>query len=437
LIGFFRVITQRKQAEEALRKSKTFNENILNSMNEALAIIDVQDFRVVQANMAFFDLVGMEEEKVIGKKCYEITHDQTTPCDSQDHICPISETLKTGNPSTAEHVHYTKDGAKINVEVSSSPIRNEKGEIVQVVHLERNITEKRNLESQLSQAQKLEAIGQLAAGIAHEINTPTQYIGDNTKFFQDSFKDVSLLLDQYGSLLRALKESHPPDALIREVEATAGKIDLPYLSREIPRAIEQTLEGVNRVANIVRAMKEFSHPGTKEKTPIQINRAIENALTVSHNEWKYVAEVVTDLDPSLPPVPCLPQEFNQAILNIIINAAHAIADALGQPPSDKGTITISTRRAGDWAEIRIRDTGTGIPAEIQSKVFEPFFTTKKVGKGTGQGLAIAYAFIVKKQGGTIHFETEVGKGTTFIIRLPLSAQTESLSPAGSPEGKAA
>ncbi len=288
----------------------------------------------------------------------------------------------------------------------------------------REITQRKLLESQLVQAQKLEAIGQLAAGIAHEINTPIQYVGDNTRFFKDAFRDLNLLLQKYEELHQAVHSGIGTDGLMEEIQTLSQKVDPDYLLQEIPKAIAQTLEGVDRVANIVRAMKEFSHPGTKEKAAVNLNRAIENTITVARNEWKYVAEVETDLDPSLPPVPCFPGEVNQVILNMIINAAHAIADALGSPSTGKGKITIRTRHDDRFAEVRIRDTGTGIPPEIQTRIFDPFFTTKQVGKGSGQGLAIAHSVIFKKHGGTIHFQTEVGQGTTFIIRLPLNPGPE-------------
>jgi signal transduction histidine kinase len=166
-------------------------------------------------------------------------------------------------------------------------------------------------------------------------------------------------------------------------------------------------------------MKEFSHPGTKEKIPLNLNHAIDSTITVARNEWKYVAEVETDFDPLLPLVPCLPGEFNQVILNMIVNAAHAIDDANRKRGQEKGRINIQTLNCPKWAEIRIGDTGLGIPVEIRNRIFDPFFTTKEIGKGTGQGLAIAHSVVVDKHGGSIHFETEEGKGTTFVIRLPL------------------
>ena len=280
-------------------------------------------------------------------------------------------------------------------------------------------SERNAIEVQLRHAQKLEAIGQLAAGIAHEINTPTQYIGDNSRFVRDAFTDLTGLLEHYDKLLGACREQTVSPALIAEVDAARQTADLGYLMVEIPKAIQQSLEGVGRVATIVRAMKEFSHPGTGQKSAIDLNHAIECTITVARNEWKYLAEMVTRFDPQLPPVPCLAGEFNQVMLNLIINATHAIGDVVGDGGKGKGTITISTRHDGKWAEIRIQDTGAGIPEKIRGRIFEPFFTTKGVGKGTGQGLAISRSVVVDKHGGTITFETEVGTGTTFIIRLPI------------------
>ena len=289
--------------------------------------------------------------------------------------------------------------------------------------LQADIKKRDLMEVQLRQAQKLESIGQLAAGIAHEINTPIQYVGDNTRFIQDAFADVSKLLRQYENLLQSVEQNTATPQLISELKSAIATADVAYLEKEIPKAATQTLDGVERVTRIVRAMKEFSHPGTSEKATTNLNKAIESTLMVSRNEWKYVAEMVTDFDPNLPSVPCLPGEFNQVILNLVINAAHAISDAVGNGTATKGTITVSTRRCEDLAEIRIRDTGTGIPEKIRGRIFDPFFTTKGVGKGTGQGLAIAHSVIAERHGGSLTFETEVGKGTTFVIRLPIHPQT--------------
>jgi len=277
------------------------------------------------------------------------------------------------------------------------------------------------MEVQLRQAQKLESIGQLAAGIAHEINTPIQYVGDNLRFLKEAFMEIDRMSALYQKVVDAASVNAVTPELLYEVRETAHHTDMEYLADEVPKAVQQGLEGVGRVASIVSAMKEFSHPGAKEKAHVDLNHAIETTVTIARNEWKYVADTELDLDPQLPPVPCLPGEFNQVILNLIINAAHAIADVVGDGSRGKGTITITTRRQNNEAEIRIQDTGKGIPEKARDRVFDPFFTTKAVGKGTGQGLAIAHSVVVDKHGGSIAFETAEGKGTEFVIRLPLAA----------------
>jgi signal transduction histidine kinase len=289
--------------------------------------------------------------------------------------------------------------------------------------------ERHQMEIQLRHAQKLESIGQLAAGIAHEINTPTQFIGDNLRFMQDAFNDLLGLLGQFNVLLEAARSQSFSPGPTGEIEKTIQTIDLPDLQKEIPQAIGQALSGVQRVAKIVQAMKDFSHPGNEAKMPVDLNRAIESTLTVCRNEWKYVADLQTDFDPSLSPVSCLPGEFNQAILNIVVNASHAIKDKVGE--KGKGMIGVSTRRQGDKVEIRISDTGTGIPEAVRGRIFDPFFTTKEVGKGSGQGLAISRSVVVDKHQGEIFFETEIGQGTTFIIRLPLTENKNGVAVHGS------
>lgn len=295
------------------------------------------------------------------------------------------------------------------------------------------------LEARLSQASKLESIGQLAAGIAHEINTPIQYVGDNTRFVHDAYESLCGIISQVEQFLEepAVDECGiSEDACSRSRESLRRAIqesDFAYLSEEVPLAIEQSLQGIQRVAQIVRAMKEFAHPGEAHFVVTDLSSAIENTLTVARNEWKYVAEAETRFDPALPLVPCMPGDLNQVLLNLVVNAAHAISDALGDSPTRKGKITITTRLARPNAEIWVQDTGVGIPKENLSKVFAPFFTTKPPGRGTGQGLAIAHNVIVEKHGGSIHVESKVGAGTKFILRLPLESRIKSGMPLTSPE----
>lgn len=290
--------------------------------------------------------------------------------------------------------------------------------------LQKEMVARERMQRELAQAQKLESIGHLAAGLAHEINTPAQYVGDNTRFLQEAFTGFDGLLRVSVNLLQAAKNNALTDELVAEVEAAVHGADLDYLMDEVPAAIRQSLEGIEQIASIVRAMKAFSHPGTGRKCGVDLNQAIENTLTVCRNEWKYVAELLTDFDSDLPPVYCLPNEINQVVLNLLINASHAIADVVGDGSVRKGRITVRTRRDGDWAEIRVEDTGAGIPEPIQARVFDHFFTTKEVGKGSGQGLAIAHNIVTKKHRGTITFETEVGQGTTFVFRLPIGDPAE-------------
>jgi PAS domain S-box-containing protein len=302
------------------------------------------------------------------------------------------------------------------LKLTVSPICDDRG--MTYVFMGEDISDRLLLEHELVQAQKLESIGHLAAGIAHEINTPVQFVGDNVRFLLDSFSDLAAVLDRHRALAISAKAGTCPPDLIEACETESRRADLDYLMEEIPKAIAQSTEGIERIATIVRAMKEFSHPGSDEKTCVDLNKAIESTVTVSRNEWKYVADLTTDLAPDLPLVPCLIGQFNQVILNMIVNASHAIADVV-KGTGGKGTITIGTSHVGDFVEVRISDTGMGIPESIRHKIFDPFFTTKEAGRGTGQGLAIARSVVVDKHGGTIAVDSEVGKGTTFLIRLPL------------------
>lgn len=280
-----------------------------------------------------------------------------------------------------------------------------------------DITERRLLEDQVGRSNKLEAIGQLAAGVAHEINTPTQLVGSNLRFLGQQLDTILGWLDKLHQQKDAAKTESKIPSLIIGSEKDVTLAQLEYFKQEAPKAIEQSLEGIDRISHIVTAMRFFTHPGSENKEIADLNQIIQNAISLSRNEWKIIAEIKTDLDPNLPGVECLPIELSQVVLNIIINAIHAIQDS----GEEKGQIVIVSRQAGELIEVSITDNGTGIPKEIQSKIFDPFFTTKDIGRGTGQGLAIAYTVIVKKHGGTLEFESETGKGTTFIISLPTRA----------------
>ncbi len=410
---------ERKQAETALWNAHIQNEQLLASISAILIGVDGGGV-ITHWNRVAEETFGVKMVDALGKPLKE--------CGVEFNREPVMRALVecqgSGRAVRVGEVKYRRaDGKEGVLILTVSPFAGGMEQGMGCLLVGEDITDRMILEEQLRQAQKLESIGRLAAGIAHEINTPTQYVGDNTRFLQESFVELRRVLKAHQLLLKAAREGSLTPELIAEVERTGEEANLEYLLAEIPEAIRQSLEGIERVAGIVRAMKEFSHPGVEGKTAVDINRALESTITVARNEWKYVAEVETDFAEDLPLVPCLPGEINQVMLNILVNAAQAIGEVMGRDSNrEKGKIRVSTRRLGQEVEIRISDTGPGIPEEIRGKVFDPFFTTKEVGKGMGQGLAIAHHVVVEKHKGTITFETEVGKGTTFIIRLPVDSE---------------
>ena len=276
-----------------------------------------------------------------------------------------------------------------------------------------------NAEDSYRQTQRLASVGQLAAGVAHEINTPTQFVGDNVRFLESAFSDLVKLISAYEDLARDCQAYEALQDRLSLIGRIRSEVDAEYLLEEIPKAISESLDGIRRVTEIVKALKEFAHPDASQRSLVDVNRVVQTAVTVSRNEWKYAADVVINLDPRLPPIAAYQNDLSQTVMNLIVNAADAIEDANRGGSPKKGTIVITTRLDGDYVEIRISDTGTGIPEDIRQRIFEPFFTTKKPGVGTGLGLAIAYDAVVRKHGGSIDIETEVGRGTTFIVRLPI------------------
>ncbi len=408
-------ITKRKAMEDNLRKAHDEKELLLSAISSILIGVSKQAM-VTEWNQAATRILGLSKEQALGVHLKDLG----VKWDMRSVEEGFRRCLESKEVYRLEETTFTnQEGKEGFLSLSFSPMGRPGEDPDGVLILGEDMTQRRIMERQLVQAQKLESIGQLAAGIAHEINTPIQYIGDNTRFLQEAWKEILSFLENCMDLMRHTK--HKPEGvydLIKALETSAEQADLEYLREEIPKAVEQNLYGVERVTRIMRAMKEFSHPGKREKSSVDINKALESTITVSRNEWKYVAELVTELDPSLPLVQCDLGEINQVFLNLIINAAHAIGDVVKQSSQEKGLIRISTHNKGSWVEVRIQDTGTGIPEAIRSKIFDPFFTTKDVGRGTGQGLAICHSVIVNKLGGTLDFESEVGVGTTFIIRIP-------------------
>ncbi|MBC8317876.1 MAG: response regulator, partial [Desulfobulbaceae bacterium] len=416
-------ILERKIAEMMIVRAKKEWERTVDAMPDLVALVD-RNFRMVRVNKAMAKVLGKEPRDLVDEKCLLCFRGDNSPPD----YCPHALLLDDGQPHTVEIFDERLGG---HYEVTVVPyFEDEGGKVVAgSVHVARDINSRKKyehdrdkLQTRLLHAQKLESVGQLAAGIAHEINTPTQYVGSNVQFLQEAFEDIRGLVDKFKDLLDAVRKENISPELIEEVEELLEEVDWEYLVEEIPQTISQSQDGIKRVTSIVRAMKEFSHPGSKDKKPVDLNHIITTTITVATNEWKYVARIETDLSPDLPSVPLLTDEMGQVILNLLVNGAQAIAAKLGEnPEGEKGVLSIQSRQDGSWVEVRITDSGTGIPEEARARVFDPFFTTKKVGKGTGQGLAIAHDVVTQKHGGDLSFETEMGKGTTLIIRLPLAA----------------
>ena len=282
-------------------------------------------------------------------------------------------------------------------------------------------SEKRMLQKQVEDSQKLEAIGQLAAGVAHEINTPIQYINDNTQFIQDAFEEIMTFLKEISDkIINAEVDSSEIKSIISEITEC---LDLEFLEKQIPKALSQSIDGINRVAEIVKAMKDFSHPGSEELIFNDINNAINSTATVCRNRWKYIADLELNLEEELPLVYCNLNQINQVVLNLIVNSADAISDQCHNGKYDKGLIKITTSVKDDLLKLTVSDNGGGIPSDVKENMFNPFYTTKPIGKGTGQGLAIIHDIIVSKHGGTIECNTEEESITKFIITIPVNVNS--------------
>ena len=398
---------------EKLRATAEFLDQVYKAMSGALIVFG-QNGLIEAINDAAIALLEYTQGELIGRPAstiFEPAEDEKRVFEDVVALAARGATLRT------EKTYKSKSGTLIPVLLSASLLgggRSTQDEPGKVVCVAMDITERKRLESELRHAQKLESVGQLAAGIAHEINTPIQFVGDNVRFLRDAFSDLTRLMDAY-----ALADGSPePEAMLARARELAAEVDVAFLAAEVPEAIGQTLEGVQRVATIVRAMKAFGHPSGEDKALADLNEAVCNTLAVASNELKYVAEVVTDLG-ELPPVWCHLGDINQVLLNLVVNAAHALADKVGES-GERGTVTVRTRREGDEVIIEVSDTGVGIPPEVADRIFEPFFTTKEVGKGTGQGLALAYSLVVDRHGGYIGFDSLPGAGTTMTVRLPIT-----------------
>ncbi len=403
------------RARDELHKEHSLIERLLTAMPSILIAVDKS------GNISLWNHVA---EKVFGLAREEVTGSMFSSLsiqwdwDELNRALAESEALFT---SSLDHLKFKRSDASDGFLGLTISAVMDAGQHNGFLLIGADKTKRMQLENQLQMSQKMESMGELAAGIAHEINTPMQYIGDNVRFLKDGFGDMLQLVSSYHQTIEEINQGklnseQKVNEVIQQAEEDA---DIEFLREEVPLAVGQTLEGIEHVSKIVGAMKELSHPGTGDKSPIDINKVIENTVTVSRNEWKYVAELEMNLDSELPMIHGLP-EINQVFLNIIVNAAHAIEEQLQNSSEELGKIQIQSSFSNDSVEIRISDSGSGIAKDKVSKIFDPFFTTKAPGKGTGQGLAISHQIVCNRLGGQLSVESEPGHGTCFIIKLPIA-----------------
>ncbi len=414
-------IEVRRSAEHDLGSARDKLQAVFASLGDGLFVLDTEG-NCLLVNPAAEQLLGLTEAELVGRPILE----QIAGMQFESEL--LSKTTRNEDAT-----FRGKNGISIPVSFVMNPFLRDGvphgcvlafRDITQLKHGETALAAaqevRAKMEIELHQAQKLEAVGRLAAGVAHEINTPVQFTNDSVTFAKDAFGDLAQLIEEYRVLTQSVMDGTSSPQAAVAVRDSEEKADLEYLLEHLPTGLDRALEGLTRVASIVRSMKEFAHPDQKEMTSVNLNQAISSTLTVARNEYKYVADLEMDLG-DIPHVTCHAGAINQVILNLVVNAAHAIGDVVGDSGA-KGRLTVRTRSDGDHVLISIGDTGTGIPPEFQGRIFEPFFTTKEVGKGTGQGLALARQVVSERHGGSLTFETERGKGTTFFIRIPFQGK---------------
>jgi PAS domain S-box-containing protein len=423
----------RLQAELELR------DRALNATASGFLIIDIQQRHrpIVFANRALGRQTGYSISELVGVPA-EILNVRDADLDS---LKEVRDAMRAGREHRAELRCRRKDGSEFWAGIFLGPVHDPSGNVTHYVNVGADITarmeaerkrqelqseldeerhNREHVENELRLAQKLEAVGRLAAGVAHEINTPIQYVGDSVHFLQSACADMQTLIAAYRSGIADIAAGAAVVDIQRRTMAAEQAADIEFVAAEMPKAFERTLEGVERVTKIVRAMKEFSHPDVEEQNTADINHALESTLIVAKNEYKYSAEVETSFA-ELPPIMCNIGELNQVFLNLLINASHAIAD--GGKDAGTGKIFVSTELKGETVEIVFADNGCGIPKAHLDKIFDPFFTTKEVGRGTGQGLAITRSIIVDKHRGSVQVDSKTGVGTKFILQLPVAGRT--------------
>jgi two-component system NtrC family sensor kinase len=398
-------IAQRRSLQSKLENERTLLRTMIDMIPALIYAKDAQS-RFLECNTMVARGMGTTPEALIGKSDFDFYPVEM----AQAYFADEQAIVKSGEPliDREEPVLDKVTGVVRTYLTSKVPFRNSAGQVIGFAGLGRDITQLKEAERRLASTERLESIGRLAAGVAHEINTPVQFVSDSIYFINEGVGELLAYIDK---LHAALGVHAPSDPNVLE------------LQQELPTAIHRAEDGLARIAEIVRSLKEFSHSDESATGPIDLNHAIQSTLVVARNEYKYVAELRTEFA-DLPPITCHGGQINQVVLNLVVNAAHAIADVVKGTPN-KGFITLKTELDEGAVVISVSDTGGGIPEAIRHRIFEPFFTTKEVGRGTGQGLSICRDVIVKGHGGAITFKTELGKGTTFYVRLPIEGKQSS------------
>jgi PAS domain S-box-containing protein len=405
--------------KETLKQIAYQNEMMLRWVNGAVITVD-REGKVLHANEVALSTLGWQSDEFTGCQVHEtIHHSQDDGSEYPWDFCPVFAAIEDGSSHHVDgDVFWKKNGSSFSADYIVCPTRNDQNEITGAILTFRNLTEQRIQESKRIHRMKLMAIGELSAGIAHEINTPVQFIGSNISFMGESFQDLLKVLKAYRKLGEVVQKEPYCHALLQEIAEIEESADIDYLEEEIPKAFEQTLHGVKQVTDLVQGLKGFAHSGTEgEKVASDINNIINNALLVSRNVYKYVADLETNLG-DIPPVKVYPGDIGQVVINLVINASHSIEEKKGKSTS-LGKITINSLLEGNDIVIQVSDTGKGIPEGVRDRIFDPFFTTKEVGRGSGQGLAISHTIINEKHNGEISFNSVIGEGTTFTVRIPI------------------
>lgn len=379
------------------------------------------DGLVEWCNPATGELFDVDSKVVVGTDFTELIHSE-----DREEIRQLLAQTHSG-PISARDVRGLRDGEEFPLLASLSVYSTPDGPRFTAVL--RDLSEYKALQERLTRAQRLESIGQLAAGVAHEINTPLQYSAGNLEYIKDSIGRLTEVLHAFEANLDMSGESRSWEERVAEIDALRKQNKLDRCLEEVPKAIEEGIDGLLCVSNIVKAMRELAHPGSDEADyfSADLNEIVENAVRLSRNRWKRSAKLTTDLHAGMLQLECMPQDLHRVVINLITNAADAVANESDDPADPTGRISVVTTGTDDQVVLSVEDNGCGVPAEVADRIFDPFFTTKEIGLGTGQGLALSHEVVVKGHGGTIDFQPSPTGGTQFTVRLPRSQSAKSSS----------